>query len=107
MDSTQHNNKDDIHVEVVYPLLQEQTVIEVQLPSGSTVRDALRKSGLLDRKFADDALNIVQDVTPVGIYSERVTYDDILEEGDRVEVYRPLVLDPMEARRLRAKQQQN
>lgn len=81
----------------------EQNVQSLALPSGATVLDALKASGLLDKKFADDSLNLVAHQTPVGIYGERVGYDEVLENGDRVEVYRPLITDPMEARRARAK----
>jgi len=99
-----HNNV--ILVEVVYALPDEQEILQVSLPEDSTVLDALRESGLIDRKFADENLNVVPGVTPVGIYGDKVAYDDLLEDGDRIEVYRPLVIDPMEARRARAQKQQ-
>lgn len=94
-----------ISVEVIYALPQEQTVIALTLPAGSTVLDAINKSGLLERTWTDDSLKIIPGETPVGIYSERVSYEEPLDDGDRVEIYRPLVLDPMEARRARAKNQ--
>ncbi len=94
-----------INVEVVYALPQDQTVIALTLPAGSTVLDAIKHSGLLEKSWSDDSLKIIPGETPVGIYAERVSYDEPLEEGDRVEIYRPLVLDPMEARRARAKNQ--
>lgn len=96
----------DIHIEVVYAQPEDQTVHQVRLAEGATVHDALRVSGLLDKAYPDQALNVVPDVTAVGIYGERVAWDDVLMDGDRVEVYRPLVIDPMEARRARAKKQQ-
>ena len=64
----------------------------VELASGSTVRDALRMAGM----NADEAPS-------VGIWGRVCTSDAPLREGDRVEVYRPLTVDPKEARRLRYK----
>lgn len=60
----------------------------LNLPAGATVRDALAASGLEGHAC--------------GIFGKRVTLDRKLAEGDRVEVYRPLALDPKEARRQRA-----
>ena len=60
----------------------------VNLPAGATVRDALAASG-----FEGHA---------VGIFGKRVDLDQRLAEGDRVEIYRPLAMDPKEARRQRA-----
>lgn len=95
-----------IDIEVVYALPDEQTVIELAIANDATVYDAILASGLLERKFTDPTLNIVVDDTPVGIYGERVTYQDQLQNGDRIEIYRPLQLDPMQARHARAKAQQ-
>lgn len=64
----------------------------VELPSGSTVRDALRLAGM----NADET-------SSVGIWGRVCTPDAPLREGDRVEVYRALTVDPKEARRLRYK----
>ena len=98
-----------LSIEVIYALPDEQNVIFVSLPAGSTVHDAVTHSGLLDNHWPNDNLKIIPGETPVGIFGERVSYDEPLEDGDRVEIYRPLVVDPMEARRARAhsqKQQQ-
>ena len=95
-----------INIEVVYALPDEQTVIELSVAYNATVHDAILASGLLDRQFTDPALNVIINQTPVGIFSERVTYQDQLQDGDRIEIYRPLQLDPMQARHARAKAQQ-
>ncbi len=87
-------------VEVVYATPEEQKVVELVLDAQSTVGDAISASGLYERYPSIEA-----GVTPVGIYGERVHYDTALAEGDRVEIYRPLEVDPMEARRLRARSQ--
>ncbi len=91
-----------MRIEVVYATQSAQKIIELSLDQDSTVQDAVRKSGLCEI-YADIELG----VTPVGIYAERVQYDTVLRDGDRVEIYRPLEVDPMEARRLRAKSQAN
>ncbi len=89
-----------MNVEVVYATLQQQTVIALVLEPGATVADAIDASGLYQRYPS-----IEPQVTPVGIYAERVHYDTVLRDGDRVEIYRPLEVDPMQARRLRAEAQ--
>lgn len=91
-----------MRVEIVYATQSAQKIIELLLDEDSTVQDAVRESGL-----CEIYTEIEVGVTPVGIYSERVQYDTVLRDGDRVEIYRPLEVDPMEARRLRAKSQAN
>jgi uncharacterized protein len=84
-----------LRVEVVYALAAETDAVRVRLPSGATVADALRASGLLEKQRAlADA--------KMGIYGKVVAADTRLADGDRVEIYRPLRLDPKEARRRRA-----
>lgn len=71
--------------------------VALRLPAGSTVADALRASGLVAE---------VGTVAPdVGVNGRRVAADRVLNDGDRVELYRPLRVDPMQARRLRAARQ--
>ena len=89
-----------MNVEVVFAMPEEQTVVAVVLDAQATVSDAIIASGLYDRYPSIEA-----GVTPVGIYGEKVYYDTVLTDGDRVEIYRPLEVDPMEARRLRARSQ--
>ena len=69
----------------------------VTLEEGSTVESAIRASGLLElRSDIDLAKN------KVGIYSRPVKLADVLKDGDRVEIYLPLIADPKELRRQRA-----
>ncbi len=89
----------NIKVEVVYATVAEQKIVPLVLADQSTVQDAVLASGFQD--YPD----IEVGVTPVGIYAERVQYDTVLRDGDRVEIYRSLLLDPMEARRARAESQ--
>ena len=87
-------------VEIAFAMADQQFVKELQLQEGAVVRDAVVASG-----FTEQFEQVQLDDTPVGIYGLRVSYDDELQDGDRVELYRPLESDPMEARRSRAKTQ--
>ncbi len=87
----------DIRVEVVYALPERQYLRTVKLEQGSNVEQALLASGLLElRKDIDLKKN------KFGIYSRPVKLADIVNEGDRIEIYRPLIADPKELRRIRA-----
>lgn len=86
-----------IRVEVVYALRDRQESIAVDLDSGASVMDALTASGL--RETIPDGLPEELDV---GIWGVRVAPGTELHDGDRVEIYRPLVADPKQARRRRA-----
>lgn len=88
---------ESITVEVVYAEPAGQVVRRVSLPAGSTVMQAVEASGVLQ---AVPGLTI--DPSRLGIFSRKATPDQVLAEGDRVEIYRPLTLDPKEARRRRA-----
>ena len=89
---------DLLEVEVVYARPEEQVLIQVSVPAGSTARDAIVCSNILSETSGLD----VETLT-VGIFARRVTLDYILKAGDRVEIYRPLTMSPVEARRWRAK----
>lgn len=86
-----------VAVQVVYATPAEQVRIPLQVGSGTSVREAIEISGLLDR-FPD--IDLAAD--RVGIYGRLCALEDVVREGDRIEVYRPLRVDPKEARRLRA-----
>jgi len=86
-----------LRIEVVYAQPQRQRVVVLDLPMDSTAREAAMRSGL-DSWFTD--VNLAQ--APLGIFGERVDDDHRLVDGDRVELYRPLQIDPMDARRRRA-----
>lgn len=87
----------EISVEVVYALPEKQYQRVVTLEEGSTVEQAIVASGLLElRRDIDLSRN------KVGIFSRTVKLSDTLQEGDRVEIYRPLIADPKELRRQRA-----
>jgi putative ubiquitin-RnfH superfamily antitoxin RatB of RatAB toxin-antitoxin module len=88
-----------ISVEVVYAAVDRQRLLKVEVCAGATVREALALSGI---GAAFPELDLQH--CPVGIFGKRVSHPQthVLMEGDRIEVYRPLLADPMEARRLRA-----
>jgi len=88
---------DTLTVEVVFALPDQQALVSVTLEKGARVGDAISASGLVQR-FADERL----DTLPTGIWGRQVERDHVLDDGDRVEIYRPLEMDPREARRLRA-----
>jgi uncharacterized protein len=85
-----------VDVEVVYALPGEQVVVKVELPGGATAAEAVERSGLRAR-FPEIAAG-----AKLGIYGRIVTGDTRLVRGDRVEIYRPLIADPKQARRRRA-----
>ncbi len=87
----------NIAVEVAYALPEKQYLQRVKLEAGATVEQAILASGLLELR--DD---IDLKVNKVGIFSRPVKLHDIVQDGDRVEIYRPLIADPKELRRQRA-----
>jgi len=89
---------DLLEVEVVYARPEQQVLIQLSVPGGSTVRDAIIRSNVLS-----DVPGLDLETLAVGIFARRVTLDYILKTGDRVEIYRPLTMSPVEARRWRAK----
>lgn len=89
---------DRITVEVVCATPERQLLRRVNVPAGSSVMQAVEQSGIL-REMPEVAF----DPSRLGIFSRRVAADETLQDGDRVEIYRPLTLDPKDARRRRAK----
>lgn len=89
-----------LRVEVAYcprPGVTDQ--VALTLPAGAAVADALRGSGLLERH------GLVLEGLVFGVWSRRCEAATPLRDRDRVEIYRPLLVDPKEARRLRYKRQ--
>jgi len=85
-------------IEVAYANSGRQAIIEVPTESHITVRQAIELSGILQQfPEIDLALN------KVGVFGKLIGLDAELLAGDRVEIYRPLIADPKEARRRRAK----
>lgn len=86
-----------LRVEVAYADGACQFLREVALPIGATLGDAISASGIAEATGVDVA------GLDTGVWSKRAPRDRVLVDGDRVELYRPLRLDPMEARRARAR----
>jgi hypothetical protein len=85
-----------VHVEVVYcPAPGQVDLTPLSLADGSTVADALQASGVLARH------GLAAEGVEAGVWFKLVPTDTVLRENDRVELYRPLTVDPKEARRLR------
>ena len=87
-----------ITVEVVHADAGRQTVCRVELAAGSTVMQAIEASGIVEL-IPDGAV----DPHRLGIFARKATPDQQVHDGDRIEIYRSLLLDPMEARRRRAR----
>jgi len=84
-----------MRVEVVYALPHRQQRVQLELAPGSTVREAIRASGLLQR------LPQIE-LGRAGVWGRPVSPETRLRDRDRVEIYRPLIADPKEVRRERA-----
>ena len=84
-------------VEVAYALPDKQSLISIKIKNGSTLKDAIEASGILE---AFEQIDLTKD--RVGIFAKFATLDTILRDKDRVEIYRPLVADPKKARKDRA-----
>jgi len=89
---------ESIAVEVAYGTAERQALIELKVPRGTRVIEAV----LLSR-IAEQFPEIDVATARLGVFGRQVTPETVLGESDRVEIYRPLVIDPKEARRRRAK----
>jgi len=87
-----------IQVEVAYALPAKQRIVKLKVPEGTTAMQAVQQSQL-DTVFEE--LSIDADLK-LGVWGKSVTADRVLEEGERVEIYRPLLVDPKEVRKARA-----
>ena len=86
-------------IEVAYATPAKQLIIECKIDSGISMRDAVKRSGI-DRHFPDIDLENCE----LGVFGKVMTNDYVLTDGDRIEIYRPLIADPKEIRRQRAAQ---
>ena len=88
---------DMIKVEVAYALPDQQSIVELSVAADATVEEVIRKSGLLDLYPEIDLAR-----NRVGVFSKPGKLTDRLRDGDRVEIYRPLIADPKQVRKERA-----
>lgn len=91
-----------LHVQVCYAEPDMAILRDLAVPSGATVHDAIKHSGVLQSVPQIDLT-----VCRVGIYGKLKSLDTVLRDHDRVEIYRSLIADPKESRRLRAEKKDN
>jgi len=85
-------------VEIAYAGADKQVLLSIQVTPSCSVQQAIESSGILEQcPEIDLACN------KIGIFSKAVALHDRVKDKDRIEIYRPLLLNPMQARRLRAK----
>jgi uncharacterized protein len=87
----------DIRVQVCYARPDRQFLLELKVPEGTTLQSAVECSGLLAQA---PEIDLGRD--KAGVHGKAKPLDTVLREGDRVEIYRPLIADPKESRRRRA-----
>ena len=83
-----------IEIELVFASAGRQRLFSIQVDEGATVAELISQSGI-DQDFPDESI----DDLAVGIWGKLVGRDHIVRDGDRIELYRPLQIDPREARR--------
>ena len=88
-----------LQIEVVYATAERQWLLSVAVAPGTSLREAVRLSGL-----AEQLPDVDLEACPLGIFGKIVTEaaQQVVVEGDRVELYRPLLADPKEVRKQRA-----
>ena len=91
------NTPSMINIEVAYAAPDKQVLLGLSVPAGTTVAEGIEQSAI-QNEFPE----LKMDIKVVGIFSRKVPLDQVLMEGDRIEIYRPLIADPKEARRQRA-----
>ena len=89
-----------LEIEVVYGLPDKQVLKKPNVQNGCTAREAVCQSGL-DEIFSELDLQ----TAPLGIFGKSVKSETLLRNKDRIEIYRPLLIDPKEARRKRVQNQ--
>ncbi len=89
-----------LNIEVVYAQQTEYRSISLQVEKGTSIEQAIMQSGLI-ALYPEIDLKVNQ----VGIFNQIRTLDVLVEEGDRIEIYRPLRMSAMAARALRASKQ--
>ncbi len=86
-----------INVEVAYAMPDKQAIISLGVAEGTSALEAARQSGIAEKFEGIDL-----DDAKLGIFGKAVSPGQVLREGDRVEIYRPLIADPKEVRKARA-----
>jgi len=82
---------------VIYALPKEQITFTISVEQGTTAQQAIEASGIL-AKYPEIELN----KNKLGVYSRLIKLDTVMADGERIEIYRPLIADPKEMRKRRA-----
>ena len=93
-------NNNLILVELIYALPHEQKILTIEVSSDCDIQNAIIQSNILELYPEIDLK-----VNRVGVFSKVSKLTDTLRDGDRIEIYRPLIIDPKEARKARALKQ--
>ncbi len=93
------NNSNMISIEVAYALEDKQVILNLSINESLTAREAINASDILTH-FPDLDLDTID----IGVFGKAIKSDYPLQQGDRIELYRPLIADPKEVRRKRAKE---
>ena len=88
---------DKITVEVCYARPDQQKIVELCVDFGTTLKQAIERSGIMEHFPEIDLMK-----NKVGVFGKLRSLQQTLRDGDRVEIYRPLIADPKEVRRQRA-----
>jgi putative ubiquitin-RnfH superfamily antitoxin RatB of RatAB toxin-antitoxin module len=86
-----------IKVEVVYAVPHKATCLQLDVAEGTSAEQVVMQSGILDKCPDIDATALT-----LGIWNRTVKNHQVVKEGDRIEIYRPLIADPKDVRRRRA-----
>lgn len=87
----------DVNVSLVFATDSNQWIFEQQVARGTSAQDLIVLSGFSNS--IDELTNVPVNEYVIGVFSQKIELDTLLEEGDRVEIYRPLTADPKEVRR--------
>lgn len=90
-----------LSLDVVYAMPDVQTVVSVRMPQGSTVRAAIMRSGILTKHPEIDLTKAI-----VGVYSQKVPLEHMVQDGDRIEIYRPLIATGRNIKRKKTEQKE-
>jgi putative ubiquitin-RnfH superfamily antitoxin RatB of RatAB toxin-antitoxin module len=88
-----------MQIEVAYALRNTQTLLELEVNEGATLKQAIKASGILD---IYPKINLSKD--KIGIFGKIAKLDTMLRDKDRIEIYRPLIADPKAVRKERVAQ---
>ena len=83
-----------LNIEVAFATPQRQRLLSLEVEAGTSVDEAIVLSGIAAKFDTDNLADL-----PVGVWGREVSRDHVLKNGDRVEIYRTLLIEPRDARR--------